>query len=502
MSHGGDFGEVFSEDRYYTQMNMIAEGASDGGKASGIACGLESGTGIRIFEGEASLYFYADGADEAALFRLLKDGWKPGRKAAAGTTAGFSATAGNCGISGSSVPGGGFRAGSCGGAVGLCFGSSDAGDFCGGAAARGVTAYGYTGAACDAARICGATLSEKAALLRRCNLAGFCADEHTCRMRSRYVDMDQSVFIANTEGLAATDRRLKTRLHITASAKDGDETQSSYTGPGAMDDFSFYEKIDPEAVAAQTAKRAAGLLHAVCCPTGRMPVVIANGFGGLFFHEACGHSLEASAVCGGASEFAGRIGQQVAAEKVSLIDDGSLPYEWGSLGIDDEGRPTQKNVLIENGILKGFLVDRWNGKKLDMEATGSARRQSYRFAPTSRMTNTYISPGTDSLEQMIASVDHGIYVRAINAGSVNPPTGEFNFNTSETFLIEHGEITKPVHSATLIGTGGGILRRVEMVGSDYALGQGFCYAGSGAIFIGAGQPSVKISEMTVGGDEA
>lgn len=447
MSHGGDFGEVFSEDRYYTQMNMIAEGASDGGKASGIACGLESGTGIRIFEGEASLYFYADGADEAVLFRLLKEGWKPGSKSAAGTAAGL-------------------------------------------------------GAACDAVRICGATLSEKAALLRRCNLAGFRADEHTCRMRSRYVDMDQSVFIANTEGLAVTDRRLKTRLHITASAKDGSETQSSYTGPGAMDDFSFYEKIDPEAAAAQTAKRAAGLLHAVCCPTGRMPVVIANGFGGLFFHEACGHSLEASAVCGGASEFAGRIGQQVASEKVSLIDDGSLPHEWGSLGIDDEGRPTQKNVLIENGILKGFMVDRWNGKKLGMEATGSARRQSYRFAPTSRMTNTYISPGTDSLEQMIASVDRGIYVQAINAGSVNPPTGEFNFNTSETFLIEHGEITKPVHSATLIGTGGDILRRVEMVGNDYALGQGFCYAGSGAIFIGAGQPSVKISEMTVGGDEA
>lgn len=460
MSHGGDFGEVFYEDRFYTQMNMIAENAvSGGGNPSGLSCGRESGTGIRIFQGNACLYFYTDGSDEADLFRLLKENWKSGSTAAVCSRAGAAA---------------------------------------GAAAHIGEKRAAET----SAAQICGAALSDKAALLRRCNLAGFSADGRIVRMRSRYIDMDQQVLIANTEGICVTDRRLKTRLHITASAKDGSDTQSSYTGPGAMDDFSFYGKIDPEAAAAQTAKRAAGLLHAVCCPTGRMPVVIANGFGGLFFHEACGHSLEASAVCDGASEFAGKIGQQVASPKVSLTDDGSLAHEWGSLHIDDEGHPTQKNVLIENGILKGFMVDRWNGQKLGMAATGSSRRQSYRFAPTSRMTNTYIAPGTDSPEKMIASVERGLYVQAINAGSVNPPTGEFNFNTSETFLIEHGEITKPVHSATLIGTGGDILKRVEMVGSDYALGQGFCYAGSGAIYIGAGQPSVKISEMTIGGDEA
>ena len=477
VSHGGDFGEVFSEDRLFTQLNMIAEGASaGGGSPSGLSCGLESGTGIRIFQGGSCVYLYTDGADETKLFRLLKEGWR-------GTTAGDMRTAWTAG----EMP--------AKGAASRC-----------GASSRGVSGsvltYGETDALFSAEWICGASLSEKAALLRRCNLAGFRADGRISRMRSRYIDMDQRVLIANTEGLCVTDRRQKTRLHLTAFASDGGDTQSSYIGPGAMMDFSFYETFDPEKTAETAAKRAVQLLHAVPCPTGRMPVVIANGFGGLFFHEACGHSLEASAVCDGASEFAGKLGQRVASEKVSLIDDGSMENAWGSLHVDDEGQPTRKNVLIENGILKGYMTDLWNGRKLGMKATGSSRRQSYRFAPTSRMTNTYICPGKDKLSDMLASVERGIYVRSINAGSVNPPTGEFNFNTSETFLIEHGEITRPVHSATLIGTGGEILRRVEMVGPDFEIGQGFCYAGSGAIYIGAGQPSVKISEMTVGGDEA
>ena len=252
----------------------------------------------------------------------------------------------------------------------------------------------------------------------------------------------------------------------------------------------------------KAAEGALNMLHAAPCPTGRMPVVIANGFGGLFFHEACGHSLEASAVADGASEFSGLLGQRVATDKVTLIDDGSMEGEWGSLHMDDEGNLTRRNVLIEKGILKGYMVDRFNGMKLGMEPTGSARRQNYRFMPTSRMTNTYIAPGEDSLEDMIASVERGIYVKSITAGSVNPETGAFNFNTAETYLIENGRIVKPVHGATLIGTGGDILKRVEMVGSDFELRQGFCYAASGAIYIGAGQPSVKISEMTVGGDEA
>ncbi|MDO4265986.1 MAG: TldD/PmbA family protein [Eubacteriales bacterium] len=450
LSHGGDFGEVFCEQKLYTQMNMISQGREHF-RPEAVSSGCEAGTGIRIFQGGASIYLYTNAEDEASLFGLLKEKW--GKTPAA------------------------------------MDGNLQCGKACG-------NESGYAG------EICGASLTGKASLLCRINRAGFAASERISRMRTRYIDMDQSVLIANTEGVMAHDRRVKTRLHITATAQDGNETQSSYTGPGAMRDFGFYQELNPERYAGKAAEDAVRMLHAVPCPTGRMPVVIANGFGGLFFHEACGHSLEASAAADGASEFSGKIGQQVAAPGLTLIDDGSMPDAWGSLHIDDEGIPTRKNVLIENGILRGFMTDRWNGKRLGLAPTGSARRQSYRFAPTSRMTNTYIMAGTDKLSDMIASIDRGIYVKSINAGSVNPPIGEFNFNTSETFLIEHGEITKPVHSATLIGTGGDILKRVEMIGDDYDIGQGFCYAGSGAIYIGAGQPSVKISEMTVGGDEA
>ena len=443
LSHGGDFGEVFYEDTSFTKLRMT------GKEIETVSAGNETGTGIRIFQNGASLYFYTEGGEEETLFRLLKENWKGGKPQVG--TFGF--------------------------------------------ASQGRKYYGDQ----DLRQ---AGLPEKAALAERCNLAGLSVSDRISRMSTLYTDMDQQVFIANTEGLCAQDRRNKTRLYIAATAKDGGSTGNSYIGPGAMRGFEYYEMIRPEDWAKKAAEGALNMLHAAPCPTGRMPVVIANGFGGLFFHEACGHSLEASAVADGASEFSGLLGRRVATDKVTLIDDGSMEGEWGSLHMDDEGNPTRRNVLIEKGILKGYMVDRFNGMKLGMESTGSARRQNYRFMPTSRMTNTYIAPGEDSLEDMIASVERGIYVKSINAGSVNPETGAFNFNTAETYLIENGRIVKPVHGATLIGTGGDILKRVEMVGSDFELRQGFCYAASGAIYIGAGQPSVKISEMTVGGDEA
>ena len=443
LSHGGDFGEVFYEDTSFTKLRMT------GKEIETVSAGNETGTGIRIFQNGASLYFYTEGGEEETLFRLLKENWKGGKPQVG--TFGF--------------------------------------------ASQGRKYYGDQ----DLRQ---AGLPEKAALAERCNLAGLSVSDRISRMSTLYTDMDQQVFIANTEGLCAQDRRNKTRLYIAATAKDGGSTGNSYIGPGAMRGFEYYEMIRPEDWAKKAAEGAINMLHAAPCPTGRMPVVIANGFGGLFFHEACGHSLEASAVADGASEFSGLLGQRVATEKVTLIDDGSMEGEWGSLHMDDEGNLTRRNVLIEKGILKGYMVDRFNGMKLGMEPTGSARRQNYRFMPTSRMTNTYIAPGEDSLEDMIASVERGIYVKSINAGSVNPETGAFNFNTAETYLIEKGRIVKPVHGATLIGTGGDSGKRVEMVGSDCERRQGFCYAASGAIYIGAGQPSVKISEMTVGGDEA
>lgn len=232
-----------------------------------------------------------------------------------------------------------------------------------------------------------------------------------------------------------------------------------------------------------------------------MSVVVDNGFGGLMFHEACGHSLEASSVAKGISEFSGKLGQQIASPLVTLIDDGTIKNEWGSLSVDDEGNPTQKNILIENGILKGYLIDKLNGRRLKMAPTGSARRQSFRFAPTSRMTNTYIANGPHSREEIISQTEKGLFVKYIRGGSVNSATGDFNFNVSEAHLIENGRITEPVRGATLIGNGADILKQVDLVGNNLAIGQGYCYAGSGALFIGAGQPTVRVANMTVGGME-
>ena len=201
------------------------------------------------------------------------------------------------------------------------------------------------------------------------------------------------------------------------------------------------------------------------------------------------------------SEFSNQLGKKVASDQITLIDDGTMKGQWGSLGVDDEGVLPQKNVLIENGVLKGYLVDKFNGRRLGLAPTGSSRRQNYRYAPTARMTNTYIAPGSYKPEELIQATKRGIYVRNINAGSVDPITGAFNFNTSENYLIENGKIICPLTNATLIGTGSQILNKIDMVADDYEMGQGFCYAKSGALFIGAGQPTVRITDMTVGGKQ-
>lgn len=338
-------------------------------------------------------------------------------------------------------------------------------------------------------------------VVRRAIQAGMAYDPVISQMNVLYTDMQQHVLIANTEGRYVEDTRVKSRLYINAYAEDETGIQSGYVGPAALKGFEFFEDLDVESYAREAARIAKTMLGAQYCPAGRMSVVIDNGFGGLVFHEACGHSLEASSVAKGTSEFSGKLGQKIASDLVTLIDDGSMVNEWGSLGVDDEGTPTQKNVLIENGILKSYMVDKLNARRMGVAPTGSGRRQSYRFAPTSRMTNTYIDNGKSTPEEIIANTEKGLFVKYLNAGSVNPATGDFNFATSESYLIENGKITVPVKGATLIGNGGTVLQQVDMVGNNLKIGQGFCFAASGAIVVGAGQPTLRISSMTVGGVE-
>ena len=313
-------------------------------------------------------------------------------------------------------------------------------------------------------------------------------------------EVDQSVVIANSDGLFTNDRRVYTRLGVQAIASGNGENQTGFIGPGAMMGFELFDtRVDPAACGTIAAETAVKMLRAPVCPAGVMPVVIDSGFGGVIFHEACGHSLEATAVARGNSEFAGKLGQKIAADCVTAIDDGTMPNEWGSINIDDEGTPTTRLVLIENGILKNYMIDRLNGRRMGMPSTGSARRQDYTFAPTSRMRNTFIAPGNDENDEIIATAGDALYAKKMGGGSVNPATGEFNFAVMEGYLIRGGKIDRPVRGATLVGKGSEILKKIDRVGKDMKMGQGMCGSMSGSVPTNVGQPMIRVTDITVGG---
>lgn len=314
-----------------------------------------------------------------------------------------------------------------------------------------------------------------------------------------YSDKDQRILIANTEGLCVEDRRVRTRLGVSAVASKNGENQTGFEGPGRSMGFEMFNEIDPRWYGEEAARSAVTMLHAKECPAGKMTVAIDNGFGGVLFHEACGHSLEATSVAKGNSEFAGKIGEQIASSKVTAIDDGTIKNAWGSINIDDEGMESQKNVLIENGILKGYMIDKLNARRMGMNPTGSGRRQNYKYAPTSRMTNTYIAPGADNPENIIKSINYGLYARKLGGGSVNPVTGEFNFSVAEGYLVKDGVITEPVRGASLIGKGSEVLMNIDMVGTNIEQAQGMCGSSSGSIAVNVGQPMIRLKEITVGG---
>lgn len=324
-------------------------------------------------------------------------------------------------------------------------------------------------------------------------------DECISQVRINYGDSTQNILVANSEGVWAEDSRTRSRLGIESIASDMNEMQTGSYRPGAGKGFEFFKEIDVKEYAREASRIAKTMLGAKYAPSGKMPVIIENEFGGVIFHEACGHGLEATSVAKGLSVFAGKVGEKVASDVVSAVDDGTLLNEWGSSNVDDEGTPTKRNLLIENGVLKGYMVDKLNGRRMGVESTGSARRESYKYAPTSRMTNTFILNGTSSLEDMLAGVENGIYAKYMGGGSVNPSTGDFNFSVMEGYLIENGKITEPVRGATLIGNGPEVLHKIEMVGDNLSHGQGMCGSVSGSIPANVGQPRIKISDIVVGG---
>lgn len=343
-------------------------------------------------------------------------------------------------------------------------------------------------------------LKQKADMIRLAHNAAASYDPAIKQTSVRYADSTTNIQIINSEGLCVSDERVLTRLAVSAIASNGKENQTGYEGPGAQAGFEFFrDSIDVEAVAKEAARTAITMLKADYCPAGKMPVAIGNGFGGVIFHEACGHSLEATSVAKGQSVFCNKLGEPIASNLVTAIDDGTIVNAWGSSNIDDEGMPCQKNVLIENGVLKNYLVDKLNGKRMSAQPNGCSRRQSFAFAPTSRMSNTYIASGSSTEEEIISSIDNGLYCAKMGGGSVNPITGEFNFIVREGYLVKGGKIDKPVRGASLIGKGSEVLFDIDMVGNNLEHGQGMCGSMSGSIPTNVGQPTIRVSQILVGG---
>ena len=351
------------------------------------------------------------------------------------------------------------------------------------------------------ARIIASSVSarERSDILKSACFAARDYDDAIVQVTGMLAGVDHTILIANSEGLLTTDRHVRTRLAVSAVASDGNENQQGFYGPGRGMGLEMFDFIDPCEVGRTAAAQAVVNLRADYCPAGQMTVAIENGFGGVIFHEACGHSLEATSVGTGTSEMAGKLGQQIANVKVTAIDDGTIRNAWGSVNIDDEGTPTQRNVLIENGILKNYMIDRLGSRRMGMPMTGNARRQSYAYEPTSRMTNTFIENGPDKNEDIIASIEYGLYAKSMGGGSVDPLTGAFNFSVSEGYIVRNGKICEPVRGASLIGTGAQILKDIDMVGQNLATGQGMCGSSSGSVPTDVGQPLIRVSSITVGG---
>lgn len=314
-------------------------------------------------------------------------------------------------------------------------------------------------------------------------------------------EYDQNVNIANHTGLYVGENRILTRVIVDVVAKKDQNSINVIKLYGKAIGYELLDDIDILEEAKKIGKEVDNKLKAKPCFGGEMPVVIESGFGAVIFHEACGHAMEATSVADNLSVLSGKINEKIANSKVNIIDNGSIDKEWGSTIIDDEGMETQKNILIENGILKNYLIDELNNRKLKMQPTGSSRRENYHFTPTSRMNNTYLKPGNDNIESMIKSIDFGLYAKSLSGGSVDTNTGEFNFFVDEAYMIENGKITYCVKGASLIGSTLEILNNVEAVSNNLSFHSAFCGSISGWVPVTVGQPTIKVSKILVGGEK-
>jgi len=342
--------------------------------------------------------------------------------------------------------------------------------------------------------------AQKVDLLRRVDDAARSTGGAITQVSAGYSDGRTRILIANSDGLLAHDERVRTLLRVSAVAHGDTGMQTGFDSVGHTMGFELFDKVQVEDIARIAAQRALTKLKARPAPSGALPVVIKAGSGGVLFHEACGHGLEADLVAKGASVYKGKVGELVASPLVTLVDDGTMTHEWGAIAIDDEGHPTQYNTLIEDGVLTDYMWDYLRSHKEGRAPSGNGRRQSYQDLPMVRMTNTYVLNGTEEPEDIIKDTAHGVYVAHLGGGSVNTATGDFVFGMTEAYLIENGEITEPLREGNLIGNGPQVLRDIDRLGNDFAMGNpGTCGKDGQGVPVGDGQPTLRVKSMTIGG---
>jgi TldD protein len=448
LSKGGDYADLYFEHTVNNAINLEEQIVKSANRT------IEQGVGVRVISGERTGYAYCDEIATDAI-----------RKAAL--------TAAHIADSGKSI--GPMRVSA----------SQPAHDL-----------YAVVQQASDEA------LDRKIELLRRADQTARAHDRRIREVQTSFMDKYKVVLIATSEGLLIGDVQPLTRLNVSCIADDDGNLQSGYSGGGGRNDLEFFNgKLTPEYFATEAARAAILQLEAVEAPAGSMEVVLGPGWPGILLHEAVGHGLEADFNRKGTSAFSGLIGQKVASELCTVIDEGSIAGRRGSLNMDDEGNPTSQTVLIEKGILCGYLQDKLSARLTGASLTGNGRRESYRHMPMPRMTNTYMLGGEGTADEIIRSVKRGLYAVQFGGGQVDITNGKFVFSASEAYLIEDGRITAPVKGASLIGNGPVALTKVTAIANDLALDEGIgtCGKNGQGVPVGVGLPTTKISEMTVGG---
>ena len=341
--------------------------------------------------------------------------------------------------------------------------------------------------------------ARKVDLLLKADEAAHASGEAITQVSAGYGDSRRRIQVANSDGVLVADDQVRSRFSVSCVATGDTGMQTGFETAAFTMGFELFDTVDVEEVARTAAGRALVKLSARPAPSGEVPVVLESGSGGILFHEACGHGLEADHIAKDASVYVGQIGEQVASPLVTLVDDGTIGSEWGSFAVDDEGNPGRRNILIDQGVLTEYMWDFLRARKEKRVSSGNGRRQSYRHLPMVRMTNTFLLNGPETPENLLAQTPSGVYIAKLGGGQVNTTTGEFVFGTVEAYLIENGRLTEPLRDANLIGNGPEVLRRIDAVANDFAMGPGTCGKDGQSVPVGCGQPTLRITGVTIGG---